>query len=341
MYNLYREIGIVGGIAIQMSFWAQTFLSKGWRVYSISNKETVEINGIKFFRIPYIPKLDIIIDFICSFFYIASIKPDVIIFRGAGRSLAFLALWAKLFSVRLIYFGASDLNFQPEREGINRKHDRILYRFGLRNTDYFVVQNNLQYDSLIRNYNKEKVIVIPNIWIPQEVNNVSREFILWVSNFRQLKRPQWFIQLAKEFPQYHFVMVGAALDKQLFDDCKREADLLPNLDFMGGQSFANVNDIFTRAKYFVCTSEIEGFPNTFLQSWSNSIPIITTFDPSSLVVNQKLGLVVSSYEELKDMVKRIELDNDLYIELQNYIKNYFLFAHNANVQYEKLKNWFK
>ena len=47
VYNLYREIGIIGGIAIQMSFWAQTFLQKGWDVYSISNVENTEINWDK------------------------------------------------------------------------------------------------------------------------------------------------------------------------------------------------------------------------------------------------------------------------------------------------------
>ena len=324
VYNLYREIGIVGGIAIQMSFWAKTFLEKGWQVYSISNYEKTNIDGIQFLKIPHLPIVGYFVDLLYSFFYIATIRPDVILFRGASRSLAHLSLFAKLFGVKLIFFGASDTDFKKEQELIGRKHDRVLYRFGLRNTKYFVAQNQVQYDLLFNAYNKENILTIPNIWLQQEQGNRERDIILWVSNFRQLKRPQWFIQLAKDFPQYKFVMVGAALDKQLFDECKSEADKLSNLDFMGGQSFANVNDIFTRAKYFVCTSEIEGFPNTFLQSWSNSIPIITTFDPSSLVANKNLGLVVNSYEELKNAITKIEKDKTLYKEMQNNIENYFI-----------------
>lgn len=336
VYNLYREIGIVGGIAIQMSFWAQTFLQKGWNVYSISNAKNTEINGIRFIKIPHLRIIGILVDIFYSFYYIASIRPNIILFRGASRSLSYLSLFAKLFGVKLIFLGASDTDFKHEEELITKKHDRILYRFGLRNTKYFVAQNQVQYDLLFNAYNKENIIIIPNIWLQQEQGNRERDIILWVSNFRQLKRPQWFVQLAKDFPQYKFVMVGAALDKQLFDECKSEADKLSNLDFMGGQSFASVNEIFTRAKYFVCTSEIEGFPNTFLQSWSNFIPVITTFDPSSLVANKNLGLVVNSYDELKNAITKIEKDEMLYKEMQNNINNYFTQSHSALMQYDKL-----
>ena len=238
----------------------------------------------------------------------------------------------------MIFFGASDVNFQYEKEGIRRKHDRMLYRFGLRNTKYFVAQNQLQYDLLVNAYNKKDVIIIPNIWLTQEQNNKEREIILWVANFRQLKRPQWFIQLAKDFPQYKFVMVGATIDNILYEECKSEADKLSNLDFMGGQSFANVNEIFTRAKYFVCSSEYEGFPNTFLQSWSNSIPVITTVDPSALVKDKGLGVVVDSYDELKNAVELIENDKELYLKMKNNIDNYFTQSHSAVNQYSKMEH---
>lgn len=339
VYNLYREIGIIGGIAIQMSFWAQTFLQKGWDVYSISNVENTEINGIKFVKLPHLRVIGILVEIFYTLYYIVTIRPDVILFRGAGRSLSYLSWFSKLFGVKLIFFGASDTDFKYEEELIARKHDRVLYRFGLRNTKYFVAQNQLQYDLLLNAYNKKNVITIPNIWLQQEQGNRERDIILWVSNFRQLKRPQWFIQLSKDFSQYRFVMVGAALDKQLFDECQSEAERLPNLDFMGGQSFANVNEIFTRAKYFVCTSEIEGFPNTFLQSWSNSIPVVTTFDPSSLVANKKLGMVVNSYEELRNTVTKIENDKRLYREMQNNIDNYFIQSHSGIKQFNKLINF--
>jgi glycosyltransferase involved in cell wall biosynthesis len=286
---------------------------------------------------PHLRVIGILVDIFYSFYYIARIRPDVILVRGASRSLAHLSLFAKWFGVRLIFFGASDVNFQYEKEGIGRKHDRVLYRFGLRNTEYFVAQNQLQYDLLVNEYKKKNVIIIPNIWLQQDNSDAQRNMILWVANFRQLKRPQWFIQLAKDFPQYKFVMVGAAIDKQLFDACKDDAEMIPNIEFMGRQSFSDVNKLFTQAKCFICTSEYEGFPNTFLQSWSNSIPIISTVDPSNLVVNKNLGIFVSSYEELKNAICIIEQDKDSYQEIQCSIKSYFISSHDAVKQYELLK----
>ena len=336
VYNLYCEIGLVGGIAIQMSFWARTFLGKGWQVYSISNYEKTNFEGIQFLKIPHLPIVGYFIDLLYSFFYIATIRPNIILFRGASRSLAHLSFFAKLFGVKLVFLGASDTDFKCEQELIGRKHDRVLYRLGLRNTKYFVAQNQLQYDLLFNAYNKKNVIIIPNIWLQQEQENRERDIILWVSNLRKLKRPQWFIQLAKDFPQYKFVMVGACKDKELYEECQREADKLPNIEFMGGQSFANVNRIFTNAKCFVCTSEIEGFPNTFLQSWSNLIPVITTFDPSDLVKNKGLGLVVDSYDTLKNAVELIEKDRTLYGMMRNNIENYFAQSHSAVEQYDRL-----
>ena len=338
LYNLYREVGAVGGIAIQMSFWAKTFSERGWQVYSISNYEKTSIEGIQFLKMPQLRIVGYFIDLLYSFFYIATIRPDVILFRGASRTLAHLSLFSKLFGAKLIFLGASDTDFKHEQELISRKHDRVLYRFGLRNTKYFVAQNQIQYDLLINEYDKKNVVIIPNIWLLQEQESKERDIILWVSNFRQIKRPQWFIQLAKDFPQYKFVMVGAALDKDLFEECKSEADKLQNLDFMGGQSFANVNKLFAQAKYFICTSEIEGFPNTFLQSWSNSIPVITTFDPSGLVRDKELGIVIYSCEELKKAVDLIERDKSLYTAMKNNIDNYFAQSHSAIKQYDKLIN---
>jgi hypothetical protein len=54
--------------------------------------------------------------------------------------------------------------------------------------------------------------------------------------------------------------------------------------------YAETGSLFDRAKIFLNTSSIEGFPNTFLQAWIRGVPVVTFFDPDSLV--QRLSLEV-------------------------------------------------
>jgi glycosyltransferase involved in cell wall biosynthesis len=61
--------------------------------------------------------------------------------------------------------------------------------------------------------------------------------------------------------------------------------------------------VFSRAKLFLNTSQIEGFPNTFLQAWVRGVPVVTFFDPDSLVKQRQLGRTASDFE---DMVNAIE-----------------------------------
>src|SRR5690606_13362733 len=318
--DFLKEKGTVGGITVQMYFWAQAFIENGWKVYSFSEKKKKIIDKIQFLKFPAIPLVGIFIEFLFSFFYIATIKPNVILFRGASRGLGYLRIYSRIFNVKLVFFGASDVNFQPGKEGIKALHDKRLFRYGLRGVDYIVVQNTFQEELLRLNYVNTNSIVIPNIWSspPRENYQTDSGNILWVGNFRALKRPEWFLELAEKFPEQSFVMVGGALDKKLYEKCKNRAKEIPNISFLGGLPFKEVNELFRICKIFVCTSQTEGFPNAFLQAWANSKPVITTFDPSGIVKKEGLGLVVHDTAELENAIKAIN-NEALYRQMQNNI----------------------
>lgn len=338
--NFLNEKGTVGGITVQMYFWAQAFIENGWKVYSFSENKKITIEKIRFLKFSTVPFISIFIEIIYSLFYIASFRPDVILFRGASRGLGYLRIYSRVFNVKLVFFGASDVNFQPGKEGVKALHDKKLFRFGLRGVRYVVVQNILQSEMLRLNYLNTNCIVIPNIWNPslRENDNVDSASILWVGNFRTLKRPEWFLELAEKFPDQSFVMVGGALDKKLYEKCKNRAKEIPNISFLGGLPFKEVNELFRICKIFVCTSQIEGFPNAFLQAWANSKPVITTFDPSGIVKKEGLGLVVHDTAELENAVKAI--NNEVsYRQMQNNISRYFRESHNVQKAFSKLKNF--
>lgn len=336
--NLIGEKGKVGGLTVQMYFWARTFNDNGWDVFSFSKEETRTINNIKFLKFPNKRYIGIFIEWIYSFFYIIKIKPNVIFFRGASRGLSYVSLYVSLSKCKLVFLGASDSDFQPGKELINTKHDKKLFRTGLRNVQYFITQNSFQQALLFKNYKKENSITIPNIWINATYGNKQTNlgYILWVSNFRNLKRPEWFFDLAKFYPDEKFIMVGGAIDKELFENCKKQALLIDNLFFNGTQPFNEVNSLFENSKIFVCTSQIEGFPNTFLQAWSNNIPVITTFDPSDIVKNKQLGVVVNSFEELVEATSELIKNKEMYNRIQQNINEYFNNSHDSQKAFEKV-----
>lgn len=339
--NLYAGKGNIGGIAIQMSFWAKTFLKKGHQVFSLSSQKSTYKEGIKFYKLPNVKKIAILIELIYSLIILIRNRPNLIIVRGADRNLSYLSIYSRLVGAKLLFFGASDNNFKPGEELIVGNYNKKLYRFGLRRVQNIVLQNEKQKELLEKNYGKKKCCVIPNIWIknskPEENINKDIDF-LWVGNFRGLKRPRWFINLAKSMPQYKFCMVGAVSDKQLYEECANTASNLQNLDFKGGLPFEEVNKLFARARCDVCTSEIEGFPNTFLQAWSNNIPVISSFDASNLIQSNNLGIFINNEEELKEAAVHLITHENTYKTISSNIKEYFDKAHNPEYRYEEIIN---
>lgn len=338
--NLYLKKGLIGGLAIQMRYWAETFVLKGWDVYIPSYNKSRVYNGISFFKYHNLPKIGFITEYIFALYHLLIIKPELILLRGARRQLGPVAMFAKLLNIKMVFLGASDADFKPEKELINDKKSRIIYRWGIKKTDYFILQNNSQKELLQKNYDKNNGIIIPNIWPTksnEQENSIRDIDFLWVGNFRELKRPKWFIKLAEEHPQYKYVMVGGSANgSPLYKECEKKARLCKNLEFLGRTDFDDVNKLFERTRIYICTSTIEGFPNTFLQSWSNNIPVITTFDPSNTVKKNKLGLHVESYEKLKEEANLIIGNAQLQQELKRNIAEYFKVSHNAETMYERL-----
>ena len=238
--------------------------------------------------------------------------------------------------------GAHDTDFVPGREIINKLHDRVLFRVGLRLTKKIVVQNKIQQDSVFKNYGK-RAFMIPNIWRIRENRTcktmVSGSFSLWVANFHKRKRPELFIELARQIPGRKFLMIGGNSDRALYERCQQLAGDIDNLDFLGGLPFKAANDYFTDAALFVCTSEAEGFPNTFLQAWANGVPVISTVDPGGVITENGLGVVVQDLQGLVSATKAVLEDAGLYESMRGNIHAYFALNHDADRAFDRLEEF--
>lgn len=337
--DLIRGKGSVGGLTVQLYFWAKTFVSKGWNVYSFISEKETEIENIRFIHATKIRYIDVFINPLWSLFVFLKIRPNLILFRGADRNLLWVSWLAKLFGSKCVFMNASDVNFVPGKDWIaGGKMNTKLYRRSIKNVSYFVTQNSFQQECLFNNY-KKKSIVIPNIWIDFNDGDKKKLYdVLWVANMRRLKRPEWFINTAKSLPEYSFAMVGGVFngDVNYYDKIKKETENIGNLTFLGSLDFYATNRVFCQSRLVVCTSEYEGFPNTFLQAWANEVPVISTVDPSDMIKSFNLGKSIDTEDELFEAFVQIHENDEWYKKCQTDIASYFYTHHDADMAYDKV-----
>jgi glycosyltransferase involved in cell wall biosynthesis len=326
--NLIHDKGMVAGLTIQMYFWSLTYIENGWNVYSFSNVKKDTLQHIRFLKFPTVKTIGIFLEWFISFYYLLITKPDIVIIRGARRELFFLGFYQKIFRYKLIFFGASNSDFEIGKELISVSKINVdLYRKGIRNCKYFVVQNEKQQNLLRDHYNKNSLI-IKNIWRKEKDHSNETEYskkydAIWVGNFRKLKRPEYFVNLAKKNPEKKFAMIGGCIDMNLYNSINLECQKIENIDFLGTVSFNKIMNYFSNTKLLICSSEIEGFPNTFIQALSVGVPIISTFDPSKIISENNLGYIVENEDELNLVFSQLTSEKNEYFRIQKKCLNFF------------------
>jgi len=74
---------------------------------------------------------------------------------------------------------------------------------------------------------------------------------------------------------------------------------LPNIEYIGGLTFDESNELVGRASIVLNTSKYEGFPNTFIQAWMRETPTVSlNIDPDDVVKKNKLGFHSRSFEHM-------------------------------------------
>jgi len=120
-----------------------------------------------------------------------------------------------------------------------------------------------------------------------------------------VKRPDRVIELAGKLPEVKFHMVGGSVpgEKDLFRQVK--ATVRPNVLFHGHLPYWEANDLCARARLLVNTSDVEGFPNAYPQTWVRGVPVVTLIDPDRVIEREGLGLVAGTPEQLHDAIRRL------------------------------------
>lgn len=160
-----------------------------------------------------------------------------------------------------------------------------------------------------------------NIIKKQQIKN-----IVWIGSFIERKRPKFFIELAKEFTNLNFYMIG---DGELFDDINNyvEKHNIKNVNFLGRIQNYEVYKNLKNMDLLVMTSETEGLPKVIGEAMSYSIPVIYINENYDVdyINNDINGYAVKNLEQMKEKIYYLVVNNEKY---QSLSKNAFYTIHN-------------
>ena len=245
-------------------------------------------------------------------------KADVFYVWGVNRPTGILGLYCCLSRRPYVFSIRSNMDADGTYESKLGFVSRMLFSWSLRRASGIVAQTEVQAEILKERLGL-KSVVVPNLCSVREGASAGgdREYITWVGSFRSVKRPEWFIELAKMHPEYKFVMIGGrnAAEPGLFDEMKSKSEGVKNLSLVGQVSFEETRGYYRRSLVHVLTSEKEGFPNVILEALSEGVPIVTTFDPDGIVAKNGLGYACSNFDEVSVRLGDLLSDEGLRVEM--------------------------
>jgi glycosyltransferase involved in cell wall biosynthesis len=222
----------------------------------------------------------------------------------AGMQVGLLALFCKRFHKQFVFRVASDSDCDESRLLVPWARDRWLYAYGLRRADAVLVQSASQSEALARNYGVASRVA--GMLVEQPLATAVRDIdVLWVSNIRREKRPDRILELAGILPAVQIHMVGGSLpdEEALFGKVEIAAKARPSLQFHGRLTYWETNELYGRSRLLVNTSDVEGFPNSYLQAWIRGVPVVTLIDPDRVIEREGLGVAAGSPAEIPDAVR--------------------------------------
>jgi glycosyltransferase involved in cell wall biosynthesis len=273
-----------------------SFTPDGYRVVQFSDRSGIRKYGSFF-------------DALRLYRTLREIAPDTILQAVGSAHTGIAAFYARRHGCRMLWRITHDRTVAPEPIvwwHVHKRIERWFLEYGIRTAHLILAQSRYQRDQLARNYGRHDAIVLANFHpAAPDLERSRRDYlqVIWIGNLKPFKNPGAFVRLARGFANrsdVRFVMIGAAMDDgewtrtQLGDIART-----PNIEYLGKRSQDDVNDALCRSDLLVCTSDHEGFSNTFIQAWMRRVPVASLrVDPDGLLSRGRLGSVAQTEQRL-------------------------------------------
>ena len=312
--------GDVGGIQRQLSMMARWFAARGHTVSMLTWDEgqpdevmvdgvrvikmcrrTDGVRGVRFFH----PRWTSLVA--------AMRKADARVYyqNTAEYVTGQAAYWCRQNRRGFVFSVANDWDCESRAIAKLRTHERIFYLYGLRHATAVVAQTRKQQRILLEEHDVQSV-VIPMPSPPTGDGTLSpppdpaAPRVVWVARIAAAKRLELLLDIAEMAPEITFEVAGLPDPRSAYTDAlAARATRIANVRMLGRVERPNVPALYRGAICLCCTSSHEGFPNTFLEAWSQGVPVVSTFDPDGLFRTKGLGGVGDDAATIVGHIRRL------------------------------------
>jgi glycosyltransferase involved in cell wall biosynthesis len=239
-------------------------------------------------------------------------RADIYYASCAGALIGQVALFARLNGAKVVFRVASNSDCDPQSLLIRYWRDKRLYRYGLRRADVVLAQTPEQQQALLKNFRRDsRVVASMTDTNGRRLGFAERDIpVLWVGNIRALKRPELLLAAARQLPHLQFHIIGGPVagHEGVYESVRAAASAVPNVHFHGPVPYHAIGEFYERARVFVGTSEIEGFPNTYLQAWARGTPVVAFLDPEQLIARNGMGRAITSVAQMCEAIAALSGD---------------------------------
>jgi len=346
--------GKIGGAEVQMSILAKELAKdKKFKVSFVvgdyGQPETESVAGLKIFKLANLLKSKAFFGKIVLarrlILILKKIDSDVYVTTTANSVVGVVNFFCGLFRKRHIHRTAHEKDVNGDfvrKNGL----EGLIYLWGLKRANIVFVQNDTHQKLLKKNYKKESFLIRNSF----ELNNskeplgfLDRKYILQVTRFFDWKNPYLFLRLAKSFPRESFLLVcqhGIDPKEEKWLEFKNDLSKIKNVKLLERVAFDEIQSLFDEAKFFVNTSELEGFPNTFIQAGISGTPLVSfKVNPDNFINKFGCGFACEgSFIEVRKKTAVLIKDRETWKEKSVNVFDYVKRNHDIKRNIKSLKN---
>ena len=291
-----------GGAERYQWLLARAMAQRGWVVTvgvrkALPKGECLIIDGVKFVGIGDGNILRAWYDLLISE------QPDWWFWQCADHWFGIAVELAKFVKVQMMFSAMIDHDVHPRQALSRRPWLWPLYAWGLQRTERIFVQHEGQLSQLPTSL-RSKAAILPGIvrqFSCVTSHDEKRNYVAWVGVLRRPKRPDKLLEIAKRLPEIVFVVCGGPSSHRTppgyIEPIVEGLKVLPNLQYLGQVDPEKTLEIIGNAALLLSTSDLEGFPSVFLESWASGTPVVSLkIDPDHVIQRKTLGVVSGSID---------------------------------------------